>query len=95
MTNQGSNNNTDKVYQKCKGGLIIASIDDRSFKYCKRKLKKNPHDKFENKQKLPFPRKYNLPKHTEDTENLKRCLMIKDGQPVDNNLPFKNKQKNQ
>ena len=59
------------------------------------KIQKNPHEKFENKQKLPLPRKYNLPKHTEDIENLKRCLMIKDGQPRDNNLPFKNKQKNQ
>lgn len=27
MTNQGSKDNTDKEYQKCKGGLIIARIE--------------------------------------------------------------------
>lgn len=51
------------------------------------------HDKFENRQKSLFPRKCNLPKHTEEIENLKRCLMIKDAQSTCKNLYFSNNKK--
>lgn len=48
MANQGSRNSRDKEYQTCKGGLIIARINQsRSFKYLQEKYKKKPYDKCE------------------------------------------------
>lgn len=40
-----------------------------------------------------FPRKYNLPKHTEEIENLKRCFMIKGAQSTCKNLSVSNNKK--
>lgn len=42
---------------------------------------------------MQFTKKYNLPVHTEEIENLKKCLTTKDVQSIDKNLSLHNSKK--